>query len=99
MSKDIFERLAQGRPPQEPTPLTTPLPTPPAVLELLNWLQRTWAKPVVRARDIYRHGPYPFRDREHALKTAEILEKRGWLIPLKAPRRDVKKWQVTIGPA
>jgi hypothetical protein len=92
----LFERLAAGRPPQEPTP--PPAPTPPAVLELLEWLQHTWTKPTIRARDIYRHGPHRrTRGREGALEIAENLVKRGWLIPLKAKRRDVKRWQITIG--
>jgi hypothetical protein len=95
-AKNIFEKLKEGRPPQAPTP--TPLPTPPAVLELLDWLQHTWKQPDIRARDIYRHGPPCTRNRENALQAAETLVKRGWLIPLKAKRRDVKKWQITIGP-
>ena len=96
---NLFEKLARGRPPQEPASTPTPEPTPPAVRELLDWLRRTWDQPTIRARDIYRYGPCRTRGREHALQTAEILEKRGWLIPLKDRRRDVKKWQITIGPA
>jgi hypothetical protein len=95
----LFERLDKGRPQQEPTPEPTPLPTPPAARELLTWLQHTWTQPTIRARDIYRHGPSPVRDRDSALNAAEILEKRGWLLPLRADRRDVKRWQITIGPA
>ena len=95
---NLFERLSAGRPQQEPAPLATPLATPPAVLELLNWLQHRWDKPTIRARDIYRYGPHRNRGRESALEFAEILVKRGWLIPLKANRRDVKRWQITIGP-
>ena len=99
VAKDIFERLAEGRPPQEPTPPPTPLPTPPAALRLLNWLQHDWNQPTICARDIYRHAPRPLRDdRKSALEAAEILEKRGWFIPLKAHRHDRKRWQITIGP-
>ena len=98
-AKDIFERLKEGRPPQEPTPPPTPLPTPPEALRLLDWLQHNWTQPTICARDIYRHGPSPLRDdRKSALEAAEILEKRGWLIPLKAHRHDRKRWQITIGP-
>ena len=83
-AKDIFERLKRRRPPQEPTPPPTPLPTPPEALRLLNWLQHNWGRPTICARDIYRSGPSPLQnDRESTLKTTEILEKRGWLIPLK----------------
>jgi hypothetical protein len=94
---NLFERLKEGRPSiDEPAPLATPLP----VRRLLNWLQHTWSQPTVCTRDLYRHGPRPVRDdREIALEAAKILEKRGWLIPLDAHRRDRKRWQITIGPA
>jgi hypothetical protein len=95
---NLFERLSAGRPQQEPASPATPLATPLAARELLTWLQNTWTKPTICARDIYRHGPNPVRDRESALNSAEILEKRGWLIPLKAHRYDRKRWQITIGP-
>ena len=98
MAKDIFSRLSAGRPQpiKEATSLTAPLP----VRKLLDWIQHKWDKPVIRTRDIYRHGPCPLRaDRKNALEAAEILERRGSLVPLKAPRRDVKRWQITIGPA
>jgi hypothetical protein len=98
-AKDIFERLKEGRPPQAPTPPPTPLPTPPEALRLLDWLQHNWGQPTICVRDIHRQGPTPIRDRKSALEAAEILEKRGWLIPLKAHRYDRKRWQITIGPA
>ena len=83
----------------KPVPPPDPLPTPPIARELLYWLQDTWTKPTIRWRDIYRHGPNPVRNnRESALSAAEILVRGGWLLPLKADRRDVKRWQVTIGP-
>ena len=93
---NLFERLAQ-RPPQETTPEPTPEPTPPEALRLLNWLQHNWGRPTVCARDIYRSGPNRI-DRASALKSTEILEKRGWLIPLRSHRHDRKRWQITIGP-
>jgi len=65
---------------------------------LLDWPQQR-DKPTVCARDLYRYRPNIVPDRESALKLAEILVKRGWLIPLKAHRYDRKRWQVTIGPA
>ena len=94
----LFERLAATRPPQEPTPPPTPLPTPPAARILHDWLQHTWTKPTICTRDIYRYRPNVAQDRERALELAEILVKRGWLIPLKAHRHDRKRWQITIGP-
>ena len=96
---NLFERLAQGRPPEAPTPTPAPLATPPEALRLLDWLQNTWNKPTICAREIYRHGPRPLRDDlETVLNSAEILEKRGWFIPLKSHRYDRKRWQITIGP-
>ena len=70
--------------------------------KLLNWLQRCWTKSTVTARDIYAYGPYSIRDRrdrESMTDMAEILVKHGWLIPIKAWRRDMRKWQVrTLHP-
>jgi hypothetical protein len=65
----LFERLAQGRPPQEPTPLPPPL----AAGRLLDWLQNNWTQPTIRARDICRFGPNSIRDRESVIKMAEVL--------------------------
>ena len=93
----LFERLAQGRPQQEPTPPPTPEATPLPVLKLLDWLQHTWAKPTICARDIYRHGPSSVRDdRKSALEAAEILEKQRMVRSVKHTG-DRKKWQITIG--
>ena len=94
---NLFERLAQGRPQQEPAPPAF-LATPRRAPRLLDWLQHTWTKPTICARDIYRYRPNVAQDRESALKLAEILVKRGWLIPLKTHRHDRKRWQITIGP-
>ena len=94
MARDIFERLAKGRPPQEPTPLPTPL----AAGRLLDWLQNNWTQPTIRARDICVYGPNSIRDRESAIKTAEVLVKHGWLVPMKTRRYDTKMWRIAIGP-
>ena len=90
----LFERLAQERPQQEPTPP----PTPVAAGMLLGWLQNNWKQPTIRARDIHRLGPNPIRDRESAIKTAEVLVRRGWLVPMKPHRYDTKRWRIAIGP-
>ena len=90
---DLFERLAQGRPPPEPA--KTP-PTPSAAPVLLDWLQRFWTKPVISLREIYRHGPTCVRwNKQNALKAASILEKTGWLIAIKGPT-NAKRWQVAV---
>jgi hypothetical protein len=93
--ESFFARYIEKAPaPIEPPPQATP----PAIREMLDWLQHHWTKPTIRARDIYRYGPHRrTRGREGAIEIAENLVKRGWLIPLKAKRRDVKRWQITIG--
>ena len=91
---NLFKRLAQERPQQEQTPPPTPL----AAGVLLRWIQNNWTKPVIHLRDLERLGPNPIRDRESALKMAEVLVRRGWLVEMKPHRCDTKRWRVTIGP-
>ena len=43
-------------------------------------------------------GPNSIRDRESAIKTAEVLVRRGWLVPMKTHRHDAKRWRIAIGP-
>jgi hypothetical protein len=61
---------------------------------LLDWLRNHWPKTTVSARDIYRHGPNPVRDRKIALNMAEALVGQGWLTPIKTHRYDRKAWQI-----
>jgi len=61
---------------------------------LLDWLKNRWPKTTVSARDIYRHGPNPVRDRTIALNMAEALVGQGWLTPIKTHRYDRKAWQI-----
>jgi hypothetical protein len=92
-SKSVFAVYIEELPAAvEPTPEATS----PEVRRLLHWLQG-WKRPTISLRDIYRH--YDTGEKESALKLAETLEKRGWLIPLRSHRYDRKCWQVTIGPA
>ena len=93
MAKDIFERLNAGRPPPPKKTARHELSLPPAQ-KLLNWLQQDWTEPTIGARDIYRHGPNAVRNRRSAINSAEILVKHGILVPTKARRRDMIKWQV-----
>ena len=85
------------KPEREPEP-PLPLPTPPEALRLLNWLQNNWGKSTICARDLYRRGSGCAGDRESIRKLTELMERRGWLVPLKSHRYDRKRWQVTIGP-
>jgi hypothetical protein len=96
---DLFERLSEGRPPQGAAAPPTPQSISATARELLDWMQHCWKKPVIRARDIYRHGPAPVRwNKENAINAAETLARHGWLLPIRADRRDAKRWQVTTGP-
>ena len=92
--RSVFARYIEDPPtaPVEPMPQATR----PEARRLLNWLQNNWSKPTICARDIYRYGPHRAQGRESAIEIAESLVKRGWLIPLKADRRDVKKWQIGL---
>src|SRR6476660_5204764 len=69
-----------------------------AAQKLLTWMQRTWPQPTIRARDVYRLAPKALRKKKNALELAEILVRRGWLVPIPNPRRDVKEWRITLGP-
>jgi hypothetical protein len=70
-----------------------------AAQELLNWMHRTWPQPTIRARDIYRLAiPKTLRKKKNALELTRILERRGYLVPLKTDRRDMKEWRITLGP-
>ena len=82
---------------EEPAPAPVPLATPPEALRLLYWLQHNWDRPNICARDLYRSGPGCTRDRESIRKLTELMERRGWLVPMKTHRYDRKRWQITIG--
>src|SRR5262249_42494376 len=89
--KNIFERLAAGRP-----TASTKQEASPAQL-LLDWLQR-WDKPYICGRDICRGGPGSIRNRKIAVSAAETLVKFGWLVPLRPHQRNMHKWQIVQRP-
>jgi hypothetical protein len=61
---------------------------------LLNWLRNNWAKPVISLRTIQHCGPNGIRDRKSAITHLETLERWGWLVPMKAHRRDRRIWML-----
>jgi hypothetical protein len=67
-------------------------PQPPQLL--LNWLRNNWAKPVISLRTIQHCGPSGIRDRKSAITHLEMLERWGWLVPMKAHRRDRRIWML-----
>ena len=78
--------------PKGPEPERTREPLPPQVL--LTWLRDNWSKPVISLRDLQVFGPSGIRDRASALAQAETLERLGWLVPMKAHRRDRRMWML-----
>jgi len=92
MAANLFERLAQGRPPSTEKAQKSE----PAQL-LLNWLQR-WHKPTVRMNEILVYGPRPVRKRENALSSIQKLVEHGWLSPIPTRRPDMLEWQITRRP-
>jgi hypothetical protein len=87
---NLFDRLDRGRPPAPAEEKTRPKNEPAQLL--LNWLQR-WPKPTVSSRDIRIWGPKTIRDRESAIRSAQILAAHGYLTPLKN-----RVWQVVREP-
>lgn len=80
---NLFDRLDKGRPPAEEK-----TKQPDHAQLLLDFLQR-WSKPTISSRDIRIYGPTAIRDRESAIRSAQILAAQGWLVPLEA-----RVWQV-----
>jgi len=81
---NLFDRLDTRRP-AEPK-IEQPSKEPAQLL--LDFLQR-WNKPNISSRDIRIYGPTAIRDRESAIRSAQILAAQGWLIPL-----EPRVWQV-----
>jgi hypothetical protein len=106
---DIFERLAQQpetEQPAEPEIIRRgPQPIiPPAHRkaspneQLLTWMVNHWSKPTVTLRDISAYGPNCVRDPADIMSLTKTLVQYGWLIPVRAWRRDMKKWRIVREP-
>jgi hypothetical protein len=89
----IFDRLNRGR--SVPTPTEAAREDPTTIL--LEWIIKYWPRPTIAARDINRCAPRALRDKETALRLAQNLVERGWLIPLKTHRYDRHQWQIARG--
>jgi hypothetical protein len=68
-------------------------PAPPPKL-LHDWLRHNWRKPDISLRDLQTFGPYDIRDRKSAIAYAETLESYGWLVEIRAHRRDRRVWRL-----
>jgi hypothetical protein len=89
-SFDPFARHRQGKS-EEPERRPRRSSSPPL---LLRWLRNRWPGATICARDIYRSGPNPIRDRKIALDLAEELVAQGALAPIESWRYDRKEWLI-----
>jgi hypothetical protein len=80
-------------PKAHPAPERTRKPAPPPKL-LHDWLRHNWRKPDISLRDLQTFGPYDIRDRKSAIAYAETLESYGWLVEIRAHRRDRRVWRL-----
>jgi len=88
---NLFDRLAKGR----PAPAEEKVKVDPAQ-KLLDFLQR-WPKTTISSRDIRIYGPKSIRDRESAIRSAQILAAHGWLVPHQT-RPDRHQWEIVRRP-
>jgi len=87
----IFQRLAAGR----PAPPTEEKPKVDPAQRLLTWLLQGWPGQTINSKQLYQYAPKSIRpDRESAIKTAEVLVKCKWLVPLPTRRRNERLWQI-----
>jgi hypothetical protein len=73
--------------------------TAPVTARLLHWVVNVWPGSALCARDIYRQGPRPVRNRRTALSQAQILVEAGWLEPVSSWRRDRVQYRIARGPS
>jgi hypothetical protein len=95
----LFERLNKERPTAEANAVSPELARkPPPAQQLLDWILNDWARPTIRARDIYRLGPNAIRARQRVIDLTEVLVTEGWLTPNQTRRRDMHEWQIIRKP-
>jgi hypothetical protein len=86
--------LAVDEPPLKSEPkVQKPIPAQ----RLLDWVLYR-GKPSLRLNDILVYGPRSLRNWKNAVDAAQILQKEGWLIPLKTRRRDMHHWEIVRKP-
>ena|SRR5215472_9666540 len=92
---NLFDRLDRRRP---PTPTEEEQKLLPEQL-MLNWLLQRWPHQTVSSKQIYQYAPRSIRlDRESAIRTAKILERYGWLVPLPRRQRNWRVWEIMRRP-
>jgi len=83
----IFDRLTKNRPVPPNEEKIEQQPQEQARI-LANWLLR-WPKPVLTLNDLRNFSPRAIRNKETAIRSAQILAAHGHLKPLAA-----HKWQI-----
>ena len=88
---NLFERLAQGRPPApvEKKPGSSP------AQKLLDFILR-WDRPTINVRDIRHYGPGSLRNQKNMVDSTEVLVETGWLKPVKSHHGH--RWQIVRKP-
>jgi hypothetical protein len=92
---NLFERLSKERPSPSSTKTKTHKDDP--AQRLLDFLQK-WHSPTIRSVDILMYGPNCTRKRDSANDATEVLEERGWLIPLPTNQSNWRRWQIVRKP-
>ena len=90
----LFERLDKGRLPRPTEEVIKQLRGDSPIEKLLDWLVNHWAKDTITAREIYTHGPNSIRDKKTTLYLAQILVKRGWLVPVNTRQYNTHEWKI-----
>jgi len=85
---NLFERLSKHRPAEA----AIEQPSQEPAQKLLTWLQ-TWDQPTVTLRTIRNFAPRRVRDRETAIRSAQILVAHGFLTPVNS-----YTWQIIRQP-
>jgi hypothetical protein len=112
VAANLFERLREKQPQQLEQPAEPeivrrgPQPIIPLIHlksspseKLLAWLVNYWPGATVTLRDIRAYGPHSVRDPQDVMNLTQTLTEFGWLVPVPARRRDMKKWRVVREPS
>src|SRR5262245_32159969 len=89
----IFDRLSKGRPaPVEEK--TDELDHAQRMLDFILY----WPRPSISVPELMTYGPRPRKNAEEVLKSATVLERQGWLVAKKMPRKDMRHWDIVRRP-
>ncbi len=72
-------------------------PTLQLAQKLLKWLQQSWRKPEITARQIYTRGPNSIRAKDTAVALINVLVDHGWLIKVQTKKGEHEKRYAIVG--